>query len=212
LEEDVPPNALPSQFKIFQQLMATHYAKYQAREQVAREGSEKVARSSLEVVNRAHIRTYRYRPQPGDRTCFNGTRCYFYTISSDPEVRYVGKVFRTPNQERIEREGGRLPDTADNALCIDCLLAGWTKKNAEKFTKERAPKQPVNHFTVLVGKGEYNEACMLQNRFNNLVTGIVGKVPRYEEKNRAKDDVTLRRPGQPEATTESYIAEIGMDF
>jgi hypothetical protein len=212
LEDDVPANALPGHFKIFQQLMASHYEKYQAREQVSREGSAQVPRSSLEEVNRAHIRDYRYRPLPGDRTCFNGTRCYFYTISSDPEVRYVGKVFRTPRQEKIEREGGTLPDTPDNALCIDCLLAGWTKKNAEKYSKERAPRHPINHFTVLVGKGEYNESCMLQNRFNNLVTGIVGKVPRYDEKNRAKDDVTLRRLGQQEATTESYIAEIGMDF
>lgn len=212
LEDDVPANALPGHFKIFQQLMASHYEKYQAREQVSLEGSAQVPRSSLEEVNRAHIRDYRYRPLPGDRTCFNGTRCYFYTISSDPEVRYVGKVFRTPRQEKVEKEGGTLADTPDNALCIDCLLAGWTKKNAEKYSKERAPRHPINHFTVLVGKGEYNESCMLQNRFNNLVTGIVGKVPRYDEKNRAKDDVTLRRLGQQEATTESYIAEIGMDF
>jgi hypothetical protein len=212
LEEDVPPGSVPRRFKIFERLTECNLAKYRGLEDAMREASEKVARPVLEVVSRAHIRTYRYRPRPGDQLCFNGTRCYFYTFSSDPAIRYVGKVFRTPKQLELLNGGGQLPESTDHLLCIDCLLAGWTKRHADNLAKERAPSMATNHFTVLVGKGEYSEACMLHKVFNKLISGFVGNVPFYHENHRANDSVTLHHLGQQAAVTESYIAEIGMDF
>lgn len=218
LEENVPPGSLPSSFKIFQQLKAAHWAKYEAHEQSLRDLSQKAPRVVMEVVPRAHIKQYRYRPVMGvDELCANRTKCYFYTISSDPDVRYIGKVFRTPRQlELIEKEGSidkAIPrECSDLWLCIDCLLAGWTKRHADNFIKERSPKQVTNHFTVAVGKGEYSEGVMLHKVFNKLVTGFVGHVPHYHESHRASAEVTLRHLGQQQEVTESYIAEIGMDF
>lgn len=216
LEEDVPPGSLPSCFKIFQRLQEANMAKYRQHEAAMRDLSSQAPRVALEVVPRAHIKRYRYRPRPesGDQLCINGTRCYFYTFSSDPEVRYVGKVFRTPRQlELLEKDPQALPrDCVDYWLCIDCLLASWTRRHADNFVKERAPKQVGNHFAVAVGKGEYSEACMLHRVFNKLVTGFVGNVPQYHESHRAVAEVTLRHLGQQHDVTESYIGEIGMDF
>ena len=212
LEDDVPAGSLPCRFKLFQSLLAANQRKYQQHEAVMRDASANQARSSLEAVNRCEIRKYRYRPRPGDALCFNGTRCYFYTYCSDPDVRYVGRVFRTPGQLELLKNGGTLPQRTENLLCIDCILAAWTKKNAENTNKDRAPSLPFNHFTVMVGKGEYSADCMLAAMSNGLVTGFVGHVPRYDPKHRAKEDVTLRHLGEGAAVTESYIAEIGMDF
>jgi hypothetical protein len=213
-EEDVPPGALPSQFKIFQRLTAEHAAKYREHEQSMRDLASQAPRPALEVVPRAHIRRYRYRPRSGDQLCANGTRCYFYTISSDPEVRYVGRVFRTPRQEEALAQGLGQPDEQrpEHHLCIDCVLAAWTQRHADNFVKERAPHLPGNHFCVAVGRGEYSESCMLHKVFNKLVTGFVGHVPHYHENHRANAQVTLRHVGQQQEVTESYIAEIGMDF
>jgi hypothetical protein len=209
LEDNVPPGTLPWQFKIFQQLAAQHAAKYEQRDSaMANFSVDHSAHPVVEVIARSHIQRYRYRPRPKDQLCFNGTRCYFYTYSSDPSVRYVGKVFRTPLQE----EAGHADGCPVGNLCIDCILAGWTQRQADNFVKERSPSLPANHFTVMVGKGEYSEACMLHQVFNKLVTGFTGNVPYYHSNHRAIDYVTLRHVGESAAVKESYVAEIGTDF
>jgi hypothetical protein len=61
--------------------------------------------------------------------------------------------------------------------------------------------------SILFGRFDYELGLPLDK-----VTGFVGHVPAYNEIHRANAEVTLRHLGQETEVTESYIAEIGMDF
>jgi hypothetical protein len=215
LEDETPYLSVPSDFKLYQNLKKANWEKYQAREESMRDAASLVPKPDLEEVNREYIKLFRLRPKKGQELCSQGTRCYFYTFSSDPEVRYIGQVFRTQRQQ-YEYEKTRADlitkNVDNNHLCIDCLLARWTKECMDNIAKERSQKLPINHFTVIVGEGEYNAGCMLPVVFNKLVTGIVGCIPEYDAKKRTVETISHRRLGEVVLTTEKYIGEIGMDF
>jgi hypothetical protein len=216
LEDETPYFSLPSQFKLFHNLVEVNMKKYQARARSTENASSMVPKTNLEEINRDYVRQFRMRPRPGQQLCSMGTQCYFYTFSPDPEVRYIGQVFRTPSQldaYNKSREWWINSDKFDcNVLCIDCLLVKWTKECMDNIAKERSQKLPINHFTLLVGEGEYNASCMLDCVFNKLSTGIVGCVPEYDAKKRTVEIVTYRPQGSEEIITEKIIGEIGMDF
>jgi hypothetical protein len=216
LEEETPYFSLPSQFKLFRNLVETNGKKYANRFNSTENASSLIPRSGLEEVNRDYVRLFRMRPRPGQQLCSKRTKCYFYTFSTDPEVRYVGQVFRTPSQLEAYNQNKELWSSEgavdNNHLCIDCLLEKWTKECMDNIAKERFKNMPINHFTFLVEEGEYNQSCMLDCVFNKLSTGIVGCIPEYDAKKRTVETISYRPQGSEEIITEKIIGEIGMDF
>jgi hypothetical protein len=197
LEEETPFGSPPCRFKMFRELQAENLERYRGRGTAPVRDSASVPRSDLEMVNRAYIAQFRRRPRDGEQTCFKGTRCLFYTARTDHSLRYVGRAFFTEKQVAAW-------DASPETLCIDCLLQKWTLQCLDNIANELPQTVPINHFSVIVGAGEYSTACMLPVEFNELETGIVGYVPFYDEKFRH-----MVVSGTP---PESYIAEIGMDF
>jgi hypothetical protein len=194
LEDETPYGSIPSKFNLFHQLMRDNRTKYESRNAAMSTASSLVPRTPLEYLNREQIKQkYRRRPQSNDVQCVNGTRCLFYTFTTDPDIRYVGCVF-------------------SQSLCYDCFLARLTLEVMDNISKERSQEFPINQFSVIVGEGEYSADCMLPVTFNNIITGIVGHVPRYDAKNRFVGTMVLRDLVKNTTFTETYIAETGMDF
>jgi hypothetical protein len=192
LEDETPFGSLPTSFNLFHRLTRENRAKYESRNTAA--ASSLVPRTPLEYLNREQIKQkYRRRPPVNAPTCINGTRCLFYTFTMDPDVRYVGGVFA-------------------ELLCYDCFLARLTLEVMDNISKERSQEFPINQFSVIVGEGEYSADCMLPVTFNNIITGIVGHVPRYDAKNRFVGTLVMHDLVKNTTYTESYIAETGMDF
>jgi hypothetical protein len=202
LDETLPLGAPPQSFKLFQRLWAEHGAKFLARETTPLH-TALVPRPDLELVPRAHLLKYRMAPVAGQEKCCNGTRCRFYTflLAKDASLAYVGAAFYTPLEE--------LQDMVVEKPCIDCLLADWTIRVMNNCAKSIAQTTPINHFEVMVGDGEYSQACLLDVTKNKLETGIVGCVPRYDAKFR---DVLERKRDRQDLLPESYLGEVGMDF
>jgi len=235
LDDEVPYGSPPYRFKLFRELQAANYAQYKARIEAPRDAASHFPRPELEVINRAYITHYRKRPRDGEATCAHGTRCRFYLFRTDPALRYVGRVFLTPRQANAararEEEEGDTARAASPLLCIDCLLCKWTWECVDNIANEVQQSVPMNHFSVIVGEGEYAQACMLPVRYNKLATGVVGCVPWYDVHQRMMKTVTSGGSGTGGAATEdasdpggtaprrkylidteSYVAEIGMDF
>lgn len=209
IEDETPFCSIPSRYHMFEELREQNAEKNKKHDEVMKDQSLMVAKSDLEVINRDDFLEYRRRPRTGEAICLEGTNCLFYTITNDPDLRYIGRVFYTPNQAKLvetgqfEREG----------LCIDCLLFRWTLHVQELSEKVIAQKVAINHFTVMTGVGQYNKKCMLDVTFNNLTTGIVGCVPKYSENYRnCKGIATFRDPIRNITQQERYISESNMDF
>jgi hypothetical protein len=191
LEDETPYYSLPIRFNMFRKLTE------QFGEQYARRMDDiettLVPKTPLKYFTKESIKqNYRRRPRNKEQVCVNGTRCLFYTYTNDPDIRYIGVVF------------------ADE-ICYDCFLAKMTLQVMDNISKECSQKSAINFFSVIVGEGEYSAAFMQPVIFNNIVTGIVGHVPRYDAKNRYVGEMTTRHLDGT-TRTESYIAETGMDF
>lgn len=237
LDDAVPYRSAPARFKMFRDLQAANLARYRHRMALHGETLERLPRADLELVNRAYITRFRRRPRADQQLCFRGVRCRFYTFPTDAALRYVGRAFFTERQ----LAGGEAACAAANpqALCIDCLLERLTLQCLDNIANERPQTQPLNHFSCIVGEGEYGQAAMLPVKFNKLETGIVGCVPWYHENNRhmkmtvsaaAADDMEgaegavelaeglwaesdrARKKRKVTVDAESYLAEIGLDF
>ena len=205
LEDESPFGGLPTSNNMFQEMRAENIEKYEKRGESMKKQSSLVGKPDLEEINRDYFTKYRRRPRSGEAICLNGTNCLFYTYSNDPEIRYIGRVFLTPNEEK------RATKKSDG-LCIDCLLFKWTLHVNEMKEKSIPQSHPINHFGVLVGVGQYSQSCMLDVSFNNHQTGIVGCVPKYSEKFRDKGVLTTRDPVTDLLIQEKYICESNMDF
>lgn len=205
LEDESPYGALPTSNKMYQSLRALNKEKYDRRDEVMKKQSSLVPKTDLEYINRDYFLEYRRRPRQGEKQCLNGTSCLFFTLTNEPDMRYIGRVFQTPNEAKnssSEREG----------LCIDCLLCKWTLHVNEMKEKSINQSHPINHFSVLVGVGQYSQKCMLEVVFNNHPTGIIGCVPKYKETYRDKNILVTRDPITDQLQQEKYIGETGMDF
>lgn len=205
LEDESPYGGIPTSYKMFHSLRAEMAEKYENRAETMKKQASMVPKTDIEIINRDYFIYYRRRPLPGEPTCINGTSCLFYTFSNDPEVRYIARPFQTPNEVR---SGVKNP----NGPCIDCFLCKLTLHVNEMKEKSINQSHPVNHFSVLVGVGQYSQKCMLDVSFNRHQTGIVGCVPRYSENYRDKGVLTLRDPVTNLLVQEKYICESNMDF
>jgi hypothetical protein len=190
LDDETPFGSPPYRFKLFRQLQAENMERFKAKDRVPLDASSTHPKSDLETVCRAHITTFRRRPRDGQQLCFNGTRCLCFLFRTDPALRYIARAFFTERQlEEMRDEDPSLScETTQrrhpSAVCIDCLLHRWTLNCIDNIANEVYQTVPINHFTVKVGEGEYSDACMLPVRFNRLETGIVGRVPWYDFKQR----------------------------
>jgi hypothetical protein len=211
LEDETPFGSIPLKFNIYHRLVAQNQKKYENYEERMTRGNTLTPLSSHEYLNKEERKKYRRRPGPDTPLCSNGIRCLFYTFSNDPEIQYIGAAFFTPKQ--LERmEDNKKNKSTMRGLCIDCLEASWTLDVMENIAKERSAQVPINHYSVIVGEGEYSAECMLATVFGDVITGIVGDVPKYDAKNRCKSTMVIRDIQTGITTTESYIAECGMDF
>jgi len=214
LEQETPFCLRPTQYKMFRELQTRMTQKYRERDRLMADASRQMPRVDLEEVAREYITEARYRPRDGMQTCFNGQLCLFYTFSSDPNARYVGRAFYTPAQRERMKRGEAIADNAEG-LCIDCLLKKWTQQHDDNVRKEFAPRTCFNHFTVLVGPGQYSAAAMLTVVSNKRPTGVVGCVPRYDPRKRDVATVVRRiidRQQQVVPLRESFVCETGLDF
>lgn len=204
LEDESPFGGIPTSYKMYQTLRAEKGEKYDNRAESMKKQSSMVGKTDLEIINRDYFLKYRKRPQPGEELCLNGTNCLFYTFCNDPEIRYVARAFQTPNEEKsgVPKKGP----------CIDCYLCKLTLHVNEMKEKSINQSHPINHFSVLVGVGQYNQKCMLEVSFNRHETGITGCVPRYSENYRDKAVLTTRDPVTGLLVQEKYICESNMDF
>ncbi len=187
-------------FAMFRELTRQNMARYQARDAPLRQAAPKRA---LETVCREEMTAARRRPVAGEPLCARGQRCCFYQFSTDPQVRYVGRVFR-PEHEAQQRE----------PLCVDCVLQQWTLRHARNVMQKLETREPFNWFTVQVGPGQYSQRCMLGAVFDDRPTGIVGCVPCYDPKQRELCVVQERRLERHAVVlvTDSYVGETGTDF
>lgn len=204
LEDESPYGALPTSNKMYQSLRAQCGEKYDKRDEVMKNQSSLVPKTDLEIINRDYFLEYRRRPRHGEKQCLNGTNCLFFTLTNEPDMRYIGRVFQTRNEAKNNPE--------QEGLCIDCLLCKWTLHVNEMKEKSIKQSHPINHFSVLVGVGEYSQKCMLDVVFNNHPTGIIGCVPGYKETYRDKNLLVTRDPLTDQLQQEKYIGETGMDF
>lgn len=205
LEDESPFGGIPTSYKMFLNLKAEMGEKYEKRAETMKKQASMVAKTDIEIINRDYFIFYRRRPSPDEPLCINGTNCLFYTFSNDPEVRYIARPFRTPNEVRngVKHKDG---------LCIDCLLCQFTLHVNEMKEKSINQSHPINHFSVLVGIGQYSQKCMLDVSFNRHQTGIVGCLPRYSENYRDKAILNVRDPITNQMIQEKYICESNMDF
>lgn len=219
LELDVPFQVRSTRYKMTRQLTEENATRYKEKDQLTRDGSLLVPRPHFETISREYITQYRYRPEAGAQLCFNGHRCLSYTFSPDPNIRYVGRAFYTQRQcDQLKR--GESLDANEEGLCYDCLLLEWTRCHERHVTHQQTPLTFFNHFGVRVGPGQYPADCMLEPVFNGKETGIMGCVPRYDEKKRHINYITRRRlvmnddgiTGVSEPIQEAFVGEIGMDF
>lgn len=207
LDDTVPYGSIPTSFNAFRKLTEENRSKYDNRNNVLNDAAEMVPMSVTEYVNREHVKRFRRRPSNNEALCVSGERCYFYTFTNDPDIRYIGQVFYTQKQIDDGEYDRRKP-----GMCIDCLLVKWTLEVMDNISKEYSPKQPINHFSFIVGEGEYHSDCMLDKIFNGRVTGIVGHVPFYDANHR--DVCSMKVIDLKTNTTrdEVFIGEVGMDF
>lgn len=223
VERDVEFQSLPHRFKLFRQLLQTNVARFASRTTLHANTTALVPRTDLETVSRAHLTASRKRPKEGEQKCFRGTRCVGYSVGTDPTLWYTMKAFYTQRQQEQAYYNGE-------ALCADCYMYTWTLQCLDNIANERVQKVPLNHFTVIVGEGEYGSRAMLPIVFNRLETGIVGCVPFYhaEYRQMRMSSVTTERTSSSssqwsgdggrkkrkvDTDSESYIAETGvLDF
>ena len=209
----------PKRYKMFRQLVATNMEKYKQRDQLLKEDIKSVPLIELEEISREYITFYRQKPSSLDvQLCFNGQSCQFYTFSHDPLVRYIGMSFYTERQLDQRKKGIPLTHNQEG-FCIDCLLKSWTLQHANNIARGYQPKCAFNHFTVIVGEGQYNQDCMLQPYYNRRLTGIMGHVPKYDRNQREVVMVSKRildkkntESGSNGIIRDNYIGEAGMDF
>lgn len=205
----------PKRYKMFRQLVHTHMEKYKQRDNLLKDAVDMIPLTDLEEVSREYITFYRQKPTDQNiQLCFNGQNCVCYTFSTDPLVRYIGISFFTERQLEQKKNGIRLTHN-EEGLCIDCLLKEWTLKHTNNIARGFQPKCAFNHFTVIVGEGQYNQDCMLKPYYNRRLTGIMGHVPRYDRNKREVIMISKRqldKKGVSPVSHDNYIGEAGMDF
>lgn len=216
IEVETPFCLAPKRYKMFRQLVECNIEKYRNRTKILENASTSVPLTDLEEISREYITFYRQKPSDRDaQLCFNGQNCVCYTFSMDPLIRYIGLSFFTERQLEQKKRGEPLTHNIEG-LCIDCLLREWTLKHANNISREHQPICAFNHFTVIVGEGQYNSDCMLQPYYNRRLTGIMGHVPRYDRKQREVIILNKRkldRKGSVSLVHDNYIGESAeMDF
>jgi hypothetical protein len=216
IEKETPFCLAPKRYKMFRQLVECNIEKYRNRAKILQDATTSVPLTDLEEISREYITFYRQKPSDRDaQLCYNGQNCVCYTFSMDPLIRYIGLAFFTERQLEQKKRGEPLTHNAEG-LCIDCLLREWTLKHANNISREHQPICAFNHFTVIVGEGQYNSDCMLQPYYNRRLTGIMGHVPRYDRKQREVIILNKRkldRKGSVSLIHDNYIGESAeMDF
>ena len=217
LEEETPFCLRPTRYKMHRTLIEEEQARFNGRHTLPQQASSLVPRPPFEVVSREYIEQYLYRPpQHTGETCFNGQRCICYTYSPDPSVRYVARPFYTERQCQQLKRGEAL-DANRDGLCFLCQVLDWTRHHQRNITRQHSPSTFYNHFGVQVGPGQFNRDAMLEVVFNGRETGIIGHVPRFDEKKLCVAFVTRRsiqasNSGSVQPYAEAYIGLQGMDF